>query len=108
MKQNKRELDLGPRQLRPNKRRRRYITRLRLLIHRLWTAYRKRELLDTWWLRLLIYAAGKMGFTFMVVHEEHIALHFANSDAVLLASMRDHIQYYEEQAAHRKKEALES
>ena len=60
------------------------------------------------WLRLFVFAAGKMGFRLISPYDKDMVIHLATSQEALLASMRDYIEDYEAETKRLKKEALGS
>ena len=67
-----------------------------------------KNIIETMWLRIFIFAAGKMGFRLIFPYDKDMVIHLATSREALLASMRDYIEDYEAETKRLKKEALES
>jgi hypothetical protein len=67
-----------------------------------------KNIIETMWLRIFIFAAGKMGFRLIFPYDKDMVVHLATSQEALLASMRDYIEDHEAETKRLKKEALES
>ena len=65
-----------------------------------------KDLIQTMWLRLFVFAAGKMGFRFLFPYEKDMVIHVAISETALLSSMRDYIDEHEAEAEQRRKKAF--
>jgi len=62
--------------------------------------------MQTMWLRLFVFAAGRMGFRLIIPYDKELVVHVSISETALLSSMRDYIDEHEAEMEQRRKKAF--